>query len=68
MYYMYMYYYYYVVSVQELSLVSDEDIIITIVYDSMYCKDRHSRIEDQNIEILYKEHPQKVQHTVIITT
>lgn len=41
--------------------MSFEEVTITVVYDSTYCKDRISRIENKCIEISYKEHPQKVQ-------
>ena len=31
-----------------------------MMYDSTYCVDKHSRVENNFLTVAYKEHPQKV--------
>ena len=45
---------------QEISLVPGEDSTLTVQYDSTYCLDKHTRIEERHLTVAYKEHPQKV--------
>ena len=45
--------------------MSDEEVPLTIMYDSTYCVDKNSRVENQRLEIAYKEHPQKVNDMYI---
>ena len=46
---------------QDLHLKPGEDSIITVMYDSTYCVDKHSRVENCYLTVSYKEHPQKVR-------
>ncbi len=38
-----------------------QDSTITVLYDSTYCADKHSRQEDTYLAVAYKEHSQKVE-------
>jgi len=48
----------------ELSLVPGEDSSLTVQYDSTYCLDKHTRIEERHLTVAYKEHPQR-DHVVL---
>ena len=48
-------------SPQELSLVPGQDSTLTVQYDSTYCVDKHTRVEENRLTVAYKEHPQRVR-------
>ena len=47
---------------QEVQLNPGEKSAVTVRYDSTYCVDRHTRIEENPLAVAYKEHPHRVSH------
>lgn len=45
---------------QELSLGPGEKSELTILFDSTYCREKHSCSEEREMTVSYKEHPQTV--------
>ena len=49
---------------QEVQLNPSEKSAVTVQYDSTYCADRHTRIEEHPLAVAYKEHPHRVSGDV----
>ena len=47
---------------QDLKLAAQEVSNLCILYDSTYCKDLVSRLEQTTMTVAYREHPQKVSN------
>ena len=45
---------------QEVQLNPGEKSAVTVQYDSTYCADRHTRIEEHPLAVAYREHPHRV--------
>lgn len=46
---------------QELGLEPSEKKEVAVQFDPSYCRDRHSRTEDNQLVVAYREHPLRVR-------
>ncbi len=44
----------------EVRLTPGESSTVAVQYDSTYCIDKHTRIEEHHLSVAYREHPHRV--------
>ena len=55
-----------IIFLQELELSSSQREEVVVQFDSTYCKDRHSRLEENHLVVAYKQHPLRVRQLMVL--